>query len=547
MAYSKGTADAALKKFAAEHGLTFASAGGMPGTGFAMAQSESFTRSLAGGDLPGGITGLVADYGRKIAATEDKPAYEEHGLLLVTRVPESIGFIPQLLCFNAKQGGLAATMAKRLAGRTIQLESIRFNERYEVVVIRNQDENWLRQLFEPSFIDYLADQAPEGCYFELLQGVLYVRSAEAADDPGAIERVCQFASTVADRLRSESLEEEGSAVPSAISSPYTEERRQKWIEEPIGSVQWPSPPADVAVAAKAYRGVARRSPLTWIFTFGFALLFAAIIVGIPAFFLIPMADFFELGLPLGTVALAFAGIYALVALFMFAKLLRSSITTRATQLGFEAFMRGYAGQRGLTPMDSSKFHAEHMRLRLPGVVQTALVGDLPGAGAGAFVAFHDHTSERKQTVCGQGVALVVEPDLRLPLVWVLPRGSGVSDEDILPLGGFMLTKAEGVIAPVKMGDPTAALDPRLTKRFAVIADDGCDPATLGRVLSPSFVDWLLSSDHEPLGLMLEDENLVVLTPPTPLIDRTVDSVDKFCRDAGLVRDQVRATHSQAAA
>ena len=62
-------------------------------------------------------------------------------------------------------------------------ESEKLNERFKVTVSPFQDDNWLRQLFAPTFIDWLGESSPGDFSFELAYGSLLC-SVEA-DDPGA--------------------------------------------------------------------------------------------------------------------------------------------------------------------------------------------------------------------------------------------------------------------------------------------------------------------------------------------------------------------------
>ena len=83
-------------------------------------------------------------------------------------------------------------------------ESEALNARYRVTASPFQDENWLRQLFAPTFVDWLAP--PEDFSFELAYGSLLCSIEQ--DEPSANELSALWVSsaTVATRIQDESHE-----------------------------------------------------------------------------------------------------------------------------------------------------------------------------------------------------------------------------------------------------------------------------------------------------------------------------------------------------
>ena len=88
-------------------------------------------------------------------------------------------------------------------------------ERYEVFVGPEQDQNWLRQLFSPSFIVWLAESAPEWFRFELVDGYLCCYVKGHRESAAELDALAEATATVARRLREESEESLEQAIGSA--------------------------------------------------------------------------------------------------------------------------------------------------------------------------------------------------------------------------------------------------------------------------------------------------------------------------------------------
>jgi hypothetical protein len=85
-------------------------------------------------------------------------------------------------------------------------ESSKLQERFKVQSGLFQDPNWMRQLFSPVFIDWLADSEPHDFSFELAYGDL-VGSIEQDDpDEQTLAGLCEATGYVAERIRKECLE-----------------------------------------------------------------------------------------------------------------------------------------------------------------------------------------------------------------------------------------------------------------------------------------------------------------------------------------------------
>jgi hypothetical protein len=122
----------------------------------------------------------------------------------LTEVPAATAFAPRVFCIRRGRStrddefyGFETRHSK------LWTESTALNERYEVATSPYQDPNWLRQLFSPSFVDWLGTEPPGDFSFELAYGA--VLGSVEDDDPGAegLAALCEATAHVASRIRRE--------------------------------------------------------------------------------------------------------------------------------------------------------------------------------------------------------------------------------------------------------------------------------------------------------------------------------------------------------
>jgi hypothetical protein len=181
--------------FAAAHGLAPIS-GWFPGPLTPLLTKGGTMSPALRGSLAEGLEGVIAryEYGRF--------TYN----VVFAQIPESQPFVPRLFCERRGRITDDTHYGFEVRNSRVWTESEVLNERFEVTVSPFQDENWMRQLLAPTFVDWLADDSPGDFSFELAYGSLLC-SVEA-DDPGAegLDALWQASSTVARRVREESRE-----------------------------------------------------------------------------------------------------------------------------------------------------------------------------------------------------------------------------------------------------------------------------------------------------------------------------------------------------
>lgn len=153
-------------------------------------------RPAYAGALSTGIEGVIAryEYGRF--------TYN----VVFARVPESQPFVPRLQCERLGRITDDTHYGFEIRNSRLWTESEVLNERFKVTVSPFQDENWLRQLFAPTFVDFLAHETPGDFSFELAYGSLLCSVEEDELEVAGLETLWDAARTVATRLRDEARE-----------------------------------------------------------------------------------------------------------------------------------------------------------------------------------------------------------------------------------------------------------------------------------------------------------------------------------------------------
>ena len=186
---------ASYEAFASRHGLTRAD-GFQPGPVTPLlTKGGQFSPAYSGVVTPG-VESVIAryDYGRF--------TYN----VVFARIPESQPFVPRLSCDRLGRITDDVHYGFEIRSSRLWTESEKLNERFKVTVSPFQDDNWLRQLFAPTFIDWLAESSPGDFSFELAYGSLFC-SVES-DDPGedGLATLWEAGGTVAKRIRDEANE-----------------------------------------------------------------------------------------------------------------------------------------------------------------------------------------------------------------------------------------------------------------------------------------------------------------------------------------------------
>jgi hypothetical protein len=203
--------DAFYAAYAEQRGLRWNGSGGISAAtpllrrGDTRRADASFT-----GELPGGLEGVLAlyTYEERGAAGQGNQTQELHHFTVVLAdLPGLESRLPALYC-QRRSGFRFLDGAEDVLRSTerVELESERLDKLSEIFADPRCDANWLRQLFSPSFVVYLAEEAPKGFAFEVENGTLCVNVNRHRGSAEELDEISNAAAAVAKRIREEAAE-----------------------------------------------------------------------------------------------------------------------------------------------------------------------------------------------------------------------------------------------------------------------------------------------------------------------------------------------------
>jgi hypothetical protein len=181
-----------------------------PATPLLRKGDNRYAEELFTGTLPGGSVGslclfTVEEQERDSDGTTTTTYV--HYTVAMCDVPEVAPFVAELDC--QRRVGLRALDHAEDVFRTrqrVETESEALDKRYEIFSGKQDDPNRVRQIFDPSFIVWLAEQAPDEFAFELNAGALVANVKGHRKSAAELDALCRAACKVAGRLRAEAGE-----------------------------------------------------------------------------------------------------------------------------------------------------------------------------------------------------------------------------------------------------------------------------------------------------------------------------------------------------
>jgi hypothetical protein len=172
---------------------------------------DRYTERTLTGPVAGGFDGTLAlftyEEETRDSDGDTQTNYYRYTLGLV-EVADCARFVPELYC--QRKFGLRALEKFEDAFRgnkeRVSLESEALLDKYEIFATKEQDANWLRQLFSPTFIVWLTDSAPDKFAFELVDGNLCCYVSGHKENAKDLDAIAAATGAIAQRLREEALE-----------------------------------------------------------------------------------------------------------------------------------------------------------------------------------------------------------------------------------------------------------------------------------------------------------------------------------------------------
>jgi hypothetical protein len=181
-----------------------------PNTPLLRKGDKRHAEQIMNGTLPSGLPGALALYTYEEESTDSdgNRQTESYPFTVVMHdVPAAAAKVSDIYC-QRRSGFRWLDSAEDVFRRMqrLELESEALDKRFEIFYGPGDDENWLKQLFSPSFVVWLSEQAPEKIAFELSSGSLCVNVKGHHDSATEFDEICEAAAVVARRLADEATE-----------------------------------------------------------------------------------------------------------------------------------------------------------------------------------------------------------------------------------------------------------------------------------------------------------------------------------------------------
>jgi hypothetical protein len=169
-----------------------------------------YTEELFNGTLPGGLVGSLALYTYEEISRDSKGNRQTtyyHFTVAVTQLPETAPFLSEL-ALQRRFGFRFLDSAEDVfrSRQRVEVESELADKKFEIFTGKGDDMNRARQVFTPTFVVWLGEEAHEGIAFELSAGALVVNIKGHKKTAHELDAFCEGAAVVARRLHEEAVE-----------------------------------------------------------------------------------------------------------------------------------------------------------------------------------------------------------------------------------------------------------------------------------------------------------------------------------------------------
>jgi hypothetical protein len=201
-----------FRAYATGRGLKWNDArGSLPPVTSLLRQGDGrYTEMTLTGQLPSGPNGVLAHYTYEEESTDsegNRTTSYYHFTVVFCELPQ-VASLASELALQQRSGFrfLDSAEDKLRKRQRVEVESESFDKRYEAFIGHDDDLNKARQIFEPTFIVWLSEQAPKSFSFELAGGALCLAVKGKLESADKLDALCAGAGTVAKRLADEAAE-----------------------------------------------------------------------------------------------------------------------------------------------------------------------------------------------------------------------------------------------------------------------------------------------------------------------------------------------------
>ena len=169
-----------------------------------------YTDEIFNGLLPGGLSGSLAHYTYEETSTDSKGNRNTtyyHYTVALSQLPETAPFLSEL-ALQRRAGFRFLDSAEDVfrSRQRVEVESELADRKFEIFTGKNDDLNKARQVFSPSFLVWLGEEAHEGMAFELNAGAFVANHKGHLKTAEELDNFCRDAAVIARRLDEEACE-----------------------------------------------------------------------------------------------------------------------------------------------------------------------------------------------------------------------------------------------------------------------------------------------------------------------------------------------------
>jgi hypothetical protein len=169
-----------------------------------------YTEEIFNGHLPGGLTGTLAHYTFEDTSTDSDGSRDTtyyHYTVALSQLPETAPFLSEL-ALQRRAGFRFLDSAEDVfrSRQRVEVESELADKKFEIFTGKSDDMVKARQVFSPSFLVWLGEEAHKGMAFELMAGAFVANTKGHLKTADELDAFCRDAAVIARRLDEEANE-----------------------------------------------------------------------------------------------------------------------------------------------------------------------------------------------------------------------------------------------------------------------------------------------------------------------------------------------------